>query len=303
MVKRGSIPLFGSIGDLHHAMNSALEPVLEGFHIYRAEEILSTVRQSMPAYRKNFHLLTLVVEADYTVTVNGQAHRLRNCDLIFSSQGQVVSWERTGNWYGYTVFFSPEFLAAGSYNPVFLRDFPFFQLDANVVLHLNAAQQQELVGLLERMLYEQQTYQPHRLEVLQACLQLVLALAARWHQAAAQQTAPPVLSAASARARELTQQFQHLLASQPLRCHQLAPYAEALRVSPRYLSEAVKAAAGRPALQLLQDVLLLEARALLRQTTLSVKQIAHELRFVDSSHFNRFLRDRTGQSASQLRQP
>src|SRR5690606_26577691 len=71
-------------------------------------------------------------------------------------------------------------------------------------------------------------------------------------------------------------------------------YAEMLHISSKYLSEVVSETLGRSPLQIIHDILLLEAKVQLRATGKSVSEIAYFLKFDDPSHFTHFIKKRTG---------
>ncbi|MGS0758095.1 helix-turn-helix domain-containing protein, partial [Roseateles sp. GG27B] len=59
---------------------------------------------------------------------------------------------------------------------------------------------------------------------------------------------------------------------------------------------------GHPALALLQARIVLQAKRELTYTTLSVKQIAHELGFADAAYFTRFFQRETQMTPTAWRQ-
>ncbi|MCC5985836.1 MAG: helix-turn-helix domain-containing protein [Rhodobacteraceae bacterium] len=81
----------------------------------------------------------------------------------------------------------------------------------------------------------------------------------------------------------------------------VADYAAALGVTPTHLTRVCKACSGRTALDLLQDRRLFEARRLLRDTALPVKDIAAALGFSTPSYFTRSFQHSTGQTPSAFR--
>lgn len=78
-------------------------------------------------------------------------------------------------------------------------------------------------------------------------------------------------------------------------------YAEMLHISSKHLSDVVSETLGRSPLQVIHDILLLEAKVQLRSTDKSVSEIAHHLNFDDQSHFTHFIKKRTGFSPQVLR--
>ncbi|WP_405667259.1 helix-turn-helix transcriptional regulator [Streptomyces sp. NBC_01166] len=79
-------------------------------------------------------------------------------------------------------------------------------------------------------------------------------------------------------------------------------YAAALGYSPRTLTRATLAAAGRTAKQYIDDRVLLEAKRLLRHSGLTAREVAAQLGFTDASDFTKFFRLRTGTTPGAFRE-
>ena len=102
-------------------------------------------------------------------------------------------------------------------------------------------------------------------------------------------------------ARRLAERYARLLERDHRSGMAVADYAAALGVTPTHLSRACKAASGRPAHALLQDRLLFEARRLLVETQLPVKQVARDLGFSSPAYFTRAFQTHTGHTPSEFR--
>ncbi|WP_102108118.1 AraC family transcriptional regulator [Oceaniglobus roseus] len=81
----------------------------------------------------------------------------------------------------------------------------------------------------------------------------------------------------------------------------VADYAAALGVTATHLTRSCKAACGRPASALLQDRLHFEARKLLRETRMPIKDVAQSLGFRSAAYFTRAFQQQTGQTPSAFR--
>lgn len=78
-------------------------------------------------------------------------------------------------------------------------------------------------------------------------------------------------------------------------------YAGRLFVTPKYLSKAVKQKSGKTAAEWIEDHVMLEARALLKSTNLTVQQISDELNFPSQSFFGKYFKHRAGESPKEYR--
>jgi AraC-like DNA-binding protein len=81
----------------------------------------------------------------------------------------------------------------------------------------------------------------------------------------------------------------------------VAEFAAELGVTPTHLSRVCNVTCGRPAHGLLQDRILFEARRLLRDTPLPVKEVARTLGFTSAAYFTRAFQARTGLTPSDFR--
>ncbi len=94
--------------------------------------------------------------------------------------------------------------------------------------------------------------------------------------------------------QHLFTQFVKLVSEHFLKLHKVSDYATMLHVSPDYLNRIIKAQSGKKAHELIDDMILIEAKAHLLHSRLSVAEIAYKLEFSDPSHFNKFFRKLAG---------
>ena len=90
------------------------------------------------------------------------------------------------------------------------------------------------------------------------------------------------------RTEELFMNFMDLLPKHFVREHGIEFYADALNVTPTYLSRAVRQVSGRTVVEYINRLLLMEAIWLLESTSLSIEEIAEKINYADSTTFGRF---------------
>ena len=74
-----------------------------------------------------------------------------------------------------------------------------------------------------------------------------------------------------------------------------------LSVTPNHLNKCVKSTIGKSAHDLLSEMILLEAKVLLKQTSLSVSEIAYQVGRNEISDFGRFFKSGTGLTPGEYR--
>ena len=99
----------------------------------------------------------------------------------------------------------------------------------------------------------------------------------------------------------IAQQYKNKLSGYIYEKHSVAEYAVMLNVSPNHLNKCVKAATGKSAQELLSEMMILEAKVLLKQSSLSVNEIAWKIGKEDASDFIRFFKTKTGITPTEYR--
>jgi AraC-like DNA-binding protein len=99
----------------------------------------------------------------------------------------------------------------------------------------------------------------------------------------------------------LAEQFINLVRENYRRERQTAFYAGKLNLTPKYLSQVIKSATGKSASGWIEDFIMLEAKALLKSTNMTVQQISDELNFSSQSFFGKYFKRKTGLSPKKYR--
>jgi AraC family transcriptional activator of pobA len=95
--------------------------------------------------------------------------------------------------------------------------------------------------------------------------------------------------------------FRQLLSKNYMNEHKLDFYAKHLYMTPKSFSAAIKKYTGRSAGKWIDDAVILEAKVLLQNKTLTVSQVSDLLNFSDQSVFGKFFRANTGVSPVEYR--
>ena len=103
------------------------------------------------------------------------------------------------------------------------------------------------------------------------------------------------------REQEIYNQFMLLVQKHYRDFDSVGDYAEQLYISPKHLSETVKNISGQSALQVIHNARIHHAKSLLRQTNMTVSQIAHELNFDNPDYFSVFFKRLAGESPLAFR--
>lgn len=164
-------------------------------------------------------------------------------------------------------------------------------LPADTARHL-AAKMREIIGYLQ----SDHIYKAEVLRLLYAVFLLDLQNAQ--HSAIVHQHVPQQVPQ---RVEEIFIGFIRLLPDHFAEHHNIPFYASALHISPVYLSRVVRQVTGRTVVDYINYMLLMEASFLLRNSELSITQIADRLHFADTPSFSKFFTRMNGQPPSAYR--
>ena len=106
----------------------------------------------------------------------------------------------------------------------------------------------------------------------------------------------------TSRQRQMLEQFIKLAINDHAREHLVGYYADKMCVTPKYLSKIVKEASGRSVPDWLSELLILDAKNMLRHSDMTIKEISARLNFPSQSFFFRFFKNHTGQTPTQYRE-
>ena len=101
---------------------------------------------------------------------------------------------------------------------------------------------------------------------------------------------------------EFAEKFMELVEIHYKTQRQVRFYANNLNITPKYLSQIVKSITGKSTNDWIDDYVILEAKALLKSTNMTVQQISNDLNFPSQSFFGKYFKRLTGLSPKQYRE-
>ena len=103
------------------------------------------------------------------------------------------------------------------------------------------------------------------------------------------------------RCEVLFNEFMSLLQQYNKRERNVSFYARQLNITPKYLSSGVKEVSGKTAARWIDESVILEAKALLKYSGMSIQEIAYHLNFSTQSFFGKYFKQHTGTSPSRYK--
>jgi AraC family transcriptional activator of pobA len=246
--------------------------------------------------KKNFHL---------KMKYGQQPHDFEEGVLHFMAPGQVLTVEyEKGQPYnpsGWMIFFHPDLLWNTPLAKT-IKQYEFFGYAANEALHLSDKEETMLTAIAKNLEQEYHTNIDRFSEsVIIAQLELLFTYADRFYQRqfiTRKVSSHEILN----RLEEFLSAYfkSGALAKQGLPT--VTYIAEALHVSPNYLSSLLKSLTGQSTQQHLHNKLIELAKEKLSTTSLTVSEIAYELGFEHLASFSKLFKTKTNLSPLEFRQ-
>ena len=256
------------------------------------------VREHQHLHRQHghsFYHLVLFTKGTGTYTIDFSSFNVQPYQVYFMAPGQVHSWHFEGEPDGYLVHFSQAFFQSFLLDQQYLERFSFFQGNSrDAVLKIPAVQREQALALFEEMLKELEAPGEGGLDMIRMHLLQFFIQVER--------------SSGKTDKKQVPQQKQLLLANfrQLINKHYNTirlpkEYAELLYITPNHLNALCQDLLGKTAGELIRDRILLEAKRLLVNESLTITEIAYALNFQDNSYFNRFFKKNTGTTPEAFR--
>lgn len=240
------------------------------------------------------HQFFLLTHGGGTATIDGVRHPLRSGTAIAMPPLAVHGFDFEPGTDGFVASVPPAVLERAAFGDGAWRR----ELARPVLLEPRVAEAARLAQLFGLALQEFAADRAGRRAALTAVAGLILV---GFRRAIADAVPDP----ADARAAPGQRLYERFKAEVEARYRDHAPIAELARrlgTSPQHLTRTCRALAGRSALDIVHDRLVLEARRHLLYTSMTVAEVAFLLGFSDPAYFTRFFSQRTGVSPRAYRQ-
>lgn len=246
-------------------------------------------------HKHSFYEILWIRKGSTKHFVDNQELDLNQDTVYFMSPGQAHHFEHYGSVKGDSIMFSEEFFILNFTNQEAMRKLAFLHNSyRNPGIVLDTPSKHTLEPVL-KLIYEEFARADFSKTVISSLLYVFFEVLQRRY--ADQQTNHTAIGAHIT----VFEKFRAMVEAHFQQQHQVSFYAFNLCVTPHYLNEAVKKAAGKTASEFVKDRIILEAKRMLTQSHIPVGQIADELGFQDFSYFSRHFKKNNQLSPEQYR--
>lgn len=281
----------------NHFFIPTWKPTIYGFynrfHFEKVEIYKQHLNLPVPPHRRSVYFF-LYLKTGTAIRSKGLSrYEIKAGQFFFLPSQQITTLDYISeDATGFYCHFQPEIFLQPALKVDIDKDFPFFQLRSEPVVGITEFDRiNQLFDILEN---EYRLSQPERFDLVPLYL---LALFSEVKQL----TLSPEQRNKDA-SSNITQRYKNALSEYIYKKKTVAEFAEYLAVSPNHLHKCVKATTGKTAHDLLNDMRILEAKVLLKQTNLSIGEIAFKIGQLELSDFSRFFKKNTNYTPNQYRQ-
>lgn len=287
---RSSIPVY-SICSLSEKPLAANDILADRFAHYLGEH-----KDLRFPHKHSFYHLVYFTKGSGSHSIDFVDFNVQPGQVYFMVPGQVHSWNFKGTPEGYIINFSAGYLNALLANTRYLEQFSFFSGRAAAqVIQLPVSTRPNITHIFENIMSEYNADDTGKDDMIRtAIVQLLLHVERQTNTAKNPQHAHYN--------SVLLRNFQQLIELHFKEKKLTRDYAAMLYVTPNHLNALCKDIQGRPAGELIRDRILLEAKRLLINASLSISEIAATLDFDDNSYFTKFFKKYEGVTPQVFRQ-
>lgn len=271
---------------------------LEGLRVFIKKPDPDKIHFAQP-FRTDSYWVLLVSHDTLTIQLNGEEHVVKENDLLIIPPHVVrQANEVENNCKAACVAFTPDFLLGTGLSQRYVDLFDFLFNSGGMQIQLAAEDASRLMAVINMLREKNFTENDHPFtaEVVRHFFNVFqFELAGLYHKYSNQK------KTVHDHKEELLWRFLALLSKHVKSERSLQFYANRLFVTPKYLTQTVKKLSGKTAGEYIDELVIVEAKNLLRDPSLTIAQVADLLYFSDQFFFSKFFKRYTGLNPSEYR--
>ncbi|MGB5820170.1 MAG: helix-turn-helix domain-containing protein [Saonia sp.] len=282
-------------------------PKWDDVDIRSFEDNMGTVHHRMSQFKHEFYAIAIKIDGGgYTATGNYTTKDLQ-ATVFFNSPYQIISWDIAPDWKGYYIIFSEDFYRRTLSRKRLTEDFSFLLIDHTIPMSVSAEEAELYHKLFTDIHFEFQFDAHNSKDIIAHYLKILLHKVDRLYK----RNQNNVIVSKNQRTQDLEVigRFKTLLEisfrpgkeydeNHP---HKVQYYADALNLHPNHFNAIVKRITEQSASEHIYKHILSLATSQLKNTSLTIKEIAFNLYYEYPNHFGNFFKSHMNMTPSQYR--
>ena len=252
--------------------------------------------KGIQALRRQFNLIYLILNGIHDVHLGAEYRWLKPNDLVIVPENMLYASSHVHGCIGYCIHFKTEFIQPLLKRPI-SSEFPYFSLESEHIINISKENSEVIQQAFKDIITEYERFSSEKDYLLRNYIYILLLRIREIYRPFVKK-----IKANLTRSEALANKFKHLVEKNFISMRRVQDYAEALFVSPNYLSDSVYETFGKSPRDIINDMLLLEIKVQLGATDKTVSEITYELNFTDQAHLNHFMKQNTGLTPLKYRE-
>jgi len=295
------IAFFERVVDLYNALKIPIKQNSQ-FSMNDLLEIHKTIPYKSPVFRTNYYSFIFVKSGKGNYTTDEQTFEYGSRTIYFTNPGHLKAFEFYQLEEAYLITFSEEFLKTNIHQNIF-EDFPFLLSETVPPQNPNEQQYKEIETVYLQILNEYRRNRLYKDKIIGNLLVVLLLKikALFWQNYYPLEEGGTQSKIVKAFKENLEKHYRDLSEGKTERVFQPQDYATLQRLSPSYFSQVIKSKTGKPPSHWINERTTSYAKALIKNSTKSIKEVTFKLGFAETAHFSNFFKRQTGFSPSAYR--
>jgi AraC-like DNA-binding protein len=279
--------------DSNFGMDNTPELIENGFGMYSSRNVKSKIG----SLKSQFYRIGFCRQGSLQVDFGLETFTHSKDTIHFNFPGQLFSLGNVSDdMYSIYILFTAEFIETLIPSLSLQSQFPFLDYAGVPFFKLSEAEAKKIENLFFEIDAEIKANHPDKAQAIKHLINLILITAKRSY---VRQELTTVYH--NSKSSSLVIRFKKLVGQHFIKIRSVAEYASKLAVTPKHLSKVIKDETGKTPSDFINEMLLMEIKALLRHSQLNISEIAYQLDFSDPSHFSNFFKKHQGVTPQQYR--
>ena len=269
-----------------------------GFALKRMEDVYRYAQGAPDSpHRHDYYTIIFIERGEGVHYVDFTEFKIEDFTIYFIQPGQMHQLVLSKEPVGWVITFTEEFLVVNSISEKLINDIYLFNdYGQSPPLPVNENDMQVYQSLIAQMNQFTESLESYTLEAVGSLLKIFL-IQSNNNCSLHKSNNPQLIETGN----HILSTFKQLLNKKDATAHMVSDYADMMAVTSDYLNKTVKNLTGKSVKDHIQSKLITEAKRALLFSNISNKELAYELGFEESAHFNNFFKKITGQTPSEFR--
>ena len=261
------------------------------FHVNRLENFVDKMSFPLPPHRKTICDFLYVKKGNSKRSKGLSSYEFGESSVFFLPAYQITQHEKMSHDIeGFFCHFDEKIFQFLPKNYLH-ENYLFFQFQSSPIINISPETQKHIESILERLLLIYEDDQELNKNIIASYLLVLFEELKKEIPNQNKKTKNAFF--------QVTEQYKYALSQHIYQKQSITEYAHILNISPNYLNKCVKNCTDKTAQDLLNEMLILEAKTLLKYSNFQIAEIAVNLCNQTPSNFSRFFKSQTGISPKE----